>query len=78
MLGIVRTILENPNGASRKKSEQVSLINELLKIGKLQPFLNRLRLFELKGSSELEEIYINSSVKMFIAKNFEKYSTLFV
>lgn len=76
LLGIVRTILENPDPNSRKKKNQLSLIIELLKENVLQPFISQLRLFELKDTNELYEVDVSACVKLFIAKNFEEYSEM--
>lgn len=76
LLGIVRTILENPNPESNKKKAQITLILELLKAKLLQPLIKRLRLFELKEYNELYEVSIESSVELFISNHFDEYVSM--
>lgn len=73
LLGIVRTILENNSLDSRKKREQVKLILSLHRKNLLQPFIEKVRLFELKEMNELQEIDLQSCVRLFISRNYEMY-----
>ncbi|RKQ14682.1 hypothetical protein [Ureibacillus endophyticus] len=76
ILGIVGMILDNSPVNSNKKRAKVNLILQLLKDNKLQPFLNNLRVFELKDSNHLEEVNFEMSKKLFIANNFNHYTNL--
>lgn len=73
LLGIVRTILENNNLESRKKRAQNLLILSLLRKNLLQPYIDKIRLFELKGTDELLEVDLQSCLNLFISKNYDKY-----
>ena len=73
LLGIVRTILENNHSESRRKREQINLILLLLRRNLLQPFYEKIKLFELKEMNELQEIDLQSCLSLFISKNYEIY-----
>ncbi len=75
-IGMTGLILNNPTNPSNKQKAKIKITLQLLKNKKLQPFLNHLRLFELKHSNNLIESNIEASTKLFIAKNYEQYITL--
>lgn len=76
LLGIFRTILENPEMKGRGKTERVKLVLELHKRSILQPFLQQLKLFEWTGSKELRDSNISSYVEMFLSKHYEVYCSM--
>ena len=76
LLGIFRTVLENPERKGRGRTEKIKLILELYKRGILQPFLVKLKLFEWDGSKELRDSNIDVYLNMFLAKNYNEYSSL--
>lgn len=76
LLGMVGLILNNPVSPGNKQKEKIKLVLKLLKYEKLQPYLKKLRLFQLKNSNQLTEVNVESSVKLFIARNYEAYITL--
>lgn len=76
LLGIFRTILENPDMKGRGKTARVKLVLELHKRDVLQPFLQQLKLFEWIGSKELRDSNISSYIDMFLAKHYEEYCSL--
>lgn len=76
LLGIFRTILENPEMTGRGKTGRVKLVLELHKRGILQPFLQQLKLFEWTGSKELKNSNASSYMDMFLSKHFETYCSI--
>lgn len=76
LLGMVGLILDNPISPGNKKKAKINLTLKLLKYNKMQPFLKNLRLFQLKNSNQLIEANVGTSIKLFIARNYEIFRSL--
>ena len=76
LLGIAGLILDNPVSPGNKKKAKINLTLKLLKYNKMQPFLKNLRLFQLKNSNQLIEANVGTSIKLFIARNYEIFRSL--
>ncbi|MBM7837062.1 hypothetical protein JOC54_000293 [Alkalihalobacillus xiaoxiensis] len=80
LLGIIRTIIENPlpdsasNVLSSKKRSQISLILKLLKNKGFHSFLQRVTFYEL-ADTNLREIHFNTYLNVFITQNYNEFLT---
>lgn len=76
LLGIIRTIMENSDAASRRKQLQRELIFRLYKLKLLQPFLKNLSLYEWTGHSNLTEREFQPYLNLFINDHYDQYMSI--
>lgn len=74
LLGIVRTIVTNPDASSRKKKAQIRLIMNLLKDERFFSFLQQIKYYEWSNSHQLTEISFNNYLQLFISTNYSLFN----
>ncbi|KYD23169.1 DUF3800 domain-containing protein [Caldibacillus debilis] len=73
LLGMIRTILINPDFSGRKNTAKINLIMKLLKDPRFESLLSNIRYYEWTNSQKLTEIKFNDYLRLFMSKNYFVY-----
>lgn len=69
LLGIVRTVLENNDGTSKRKSLKNDLVVELLEDTEFYEFMSRIKLFEWGRTNELIDTPFKNYLDIFLSEH---------
>ena len=74
LLGMIRTIVKNPEYESRKNKAKINLVMELLKDIRFIDLLTNVRFYEWTNSQQLTEIKFSDYLHLFMSKNYFVHS----
>ncbi|MHA6252747.1 DUF3800 domain-containing protein [Oceanobacillus sp. CAU 1775] len=73
ILGMVRTIVTNPDPSSKKKKAQIELVVNLLNDSRFVSFLKSIKYYEWSNTHQLTEIAFFDYLQLFINSNYTTY-----
>lgn len=70
LLGMIRTIVKNPDCTSRKNKAQIEILMELLNDKRFIDLLKNVRFYEWSNSQQLTEVNFSNYLHLFMSKNY--------